>query len=279
MPDGTVTTSSASERWERFDVLDKTAVAYLQDLEANGYVIIPGLISSDEAASLKHELGELETSVGKKYPSARPIQVRVGELLSRRLSFCRLLMHPSVLSVVRAYLGNNMRLATWSSNTLLPQDGSQDANLYWHVDYPYHDIDLPWPTEVLGAQVFWLLDDFTPTNGATMFWPQSHKRLTLPENRDSTPPEAQLLLGKAGSVFLAHSAWWHRQTKNVSLSTRSAVLGNFVKSYVIPKSCVEEEYEHLVKSDFVARLSEVELATVRRLTLGAYGRALKGYHE
>ena len=61
---------------------------------------------------------------------------------------------------------------------------------------------------MLSLQVMWLLDNFTHQNGATMFWPGSHSWLKQPEYDFSTPEDAQLLLAPAGSVLIAHGAWW-----------------------------------------------------------------------
>ena len=58
------------------------------------------------------------TSLGRLYSNG--YQVRVGDVATHDALFCDLLVHPSILFLVKAYLANTARCATWSSNTLLP---------------------------------------------------------------------------------------------------------------------------------------------------------------
>ena len=48
--------------------------------------------------------------------------------------------------------------------------------------------------------------------------------------------------GFAGSVLIAHSAWWHRQTINRSENRRTVLLGNYVVESVPPKDDMEQQY-------------------------------------
>jgi ectoine hydroxylase-related dioxygenase (phytanoyl-CoA dioxygenase family) len=45
-----------------------------------------------------------------------------------------------------------------------------------------------------------------------------------------------------GSVLVAHSAWWHRQTANSSPHSRHALLACFTRGFVIPKADMEGQY-------------------------------------
>ena len=110
-------------------------------------------------------------------------------------------VHPSILYLVRSYLGRSARAATWSSNTLLAN--MDHPVLGWHADYPYHDIEAgSWPDTPLGVQVLWMLDDFRKDNGGTMFFPGSHLSLSPPVFEEFSEPEgSQVLTAPAGKKF------------------------------------------------------------------------------
>ena len=59
-------------------------------------------------------------------------------------------------------------------------------------------------------QVLICLDDFREDNGGTMFMPDSHKDKPhgLEEDQEGTFPGSTVLTAPAGSVLVAHSAWW-----------------------------------------------------------------------
>ena len=59
-------------------------------------------------------------------------------------------------------------------------------------------------------QVLLCLDDFREDNGGTMFMPDSHKHKPegLEDDFEGTSPGSTILTASAGSVLVAHSAWW-----------------------------------------------------------------------
>lgn len=59
-------------------------------------------------------------------------------------------------------------------------------------------------------QVLICLDEFRGDNGGTMFMPDSHKDKPhgLEKDEDGTFPGSTVLTAPAGSVLVAHSAWW-----------------------------------------------------------------------
>ena len=73
----------------------------------------------------------------------------------------------------------------------------------------------------------WLLDDFTPENGATRMVPGSHKWGTRPQDVLADPmaphPDEVLLTGAAGSVAVMNAHLWHGGTANRSSRPRLAM--------------------------------------------------------
>jgi ectoine hydroxylase-related dioxygenase (phytanoyl-CoA dioxygenase family) len=78
----------------------------------------------------------------------------------------------------------------------------------------------------------WLLDDFTPTNGATRVVPGSHRmRRPLPKQMQqpqSHHPQEKVVLAEAGSVLLFHGHLWHGGTRNEAGCRRRVLQGQYL---------------------------------------------------
>ena len=72
----------------------------------------------------------------------------------------------------------------------------------------------------------WLLDDFTPDNGATRLVPGSHRTGLMPDGTSSHPHET-LLVAPAGTVVIFNSHVWHGGTRNTTDAPRRAVHAYF----------------------------------------------------
>ncbi len=61
------------------------------------------------------------------------------------------------------------------------------------------------------VQVLICLDEFRQDNGGTMFMPNSHiqKPEGIEDDMEGTFPGSMTLTAPAGSVLVAHSAWWY----------------------------------------------------------------------
>ena len=74
----------------------------------------------------------------------------------------------------------------------------------------------------------WMLDDFTPENGATRMVPGSHTlghsgRRTCSPIRWRRIPDEVLLIGKAGSIAVMNAHLWHGGTANRTAAPRLAM--------------------------------------------------------
>jgi hypothetical protein len=81
--------------------------------------------------------------------------------------------------------------------------------------------------ECILITALWMLDDFTPDNGATRVVPGSHL-LTRPLARDLAQPLARhpgekIVTGRAGSVLMFNGYLWHSGRRNDSKGPRRAV--------------------------------------------------------
>ena len=57
-----------------------------------------------------------------------------------------------------------------------------------------------------------------------------------------TPASARVSNHPAGTVLIAHSAWWHRQTNNMTTTSRTALLGNYTPGWVVAKDGMERQW-------------------------------------
>ena len=293
-------TAPHARGWERF-VLEPGSGnlpaydAAVASLRANGFAVLRHMLSPSEVSLLKAHVAAEENLQGEAcesgghLPGGGRTNKRLGNLPSipGGADLVAAAVDPLLHDVLSASLGEGFRCATWSSNTLNAgntPDGP--SGLGWHVDYPYHDIDsvgtmrsTGQPT--LGVQVLWLLDEFRADNGGTMFCPGSHVVDGCPPgitpNGSEVPPSAMVFGSPpepAGSVLIAHSSWWHRQTNNTTTASRTALLGNYTPCWVVPKDGMERQWAdcHIALDPYLPN-GWFRMA-FQRLWLGPKGRGL-----
>lgn len=171
-----------------------------------------------------------ECAVNKRLPAATLLSSPGASTVTSCVN------NADLASLLRQLLSSQPRLASLSSNTLLPRNGLHGPGLGWHVDYPYHDIDRAlWPPagDIHGIQVMLALDDLTTTNGAPEYIPGSHMRACWSGPVELGSCFRPCLL--AGEALVAHAAVWHRQTTNFSAAPRTVILATFVPAHVPPK--------------------------------------------
>ena len=166
------------------------------------------------------------TDIIHKIPSPR-----VYNLLElNKTLFENILKDPVLHMFLNSIYPKGYHCTTYSSNTLRKNEDYTG----WHCDYPYHDIEAPYPQETLGVQVIWTLDDFTNENGATHYVPESYKKRCFPYNIDKENVER--MIAPFGTVIIYLAKTWHTQGINTTDKPRSALLANFSPLFVPIKS-------------------------------------------
>ena len=203
----------------------------VQDIDENGYTILPCMFDVETIEKVKCNLDIVNGTERNRR------QLRHGDLIRRDPNVhLQLLTIPPVRMLLRCYMKDNLKLATWSSNTLFKTENHNNNDLSWHVDYPYHDIEPPWLQSALGSplgiQTLYTLDDFTTENGGTWIIPKSHMNQTFPTNVNTCLHTAQQLVCKKGSVVVSHGAWWHSQGFNYTNEPRTCLLGTYCKKWI-----------------------------------------------
>jgi ectoine hydroxylase-related dioxygenase (phytanoyl-CoA dioxygenase family) len=182
-----------------------------RQLDEQGYLVLPGLMPPEllervraRVEELFAEEGESAGSEFKTEPGAR----RLANLVNKGRVFEEAILTAPVLDAMAHVLGARFKLSSLNVRS---------ADPFSPCDQPLH-ADSAALADELGYWVcnsVWMLDDFTPENGATRMVPGSHRwnRLPPPEMYDSHP-EQQLVTGKAGDVVIMNAHMWHGGTAN-----------------------------------------------------------------
>lgn len=140
---------------------------------------------------------------------------RVWNVLSRDPVFEDMAFHPMALDYVKGVLGWPALLGNISANITGPGGGE----MVLHADQIF--VPEPWASAPQGMNVAWCLDDFTETNGATLFVPGSHKLNRAPQAADSQA-ETVSMAAPAGSAVVFESRVWHKTGNNRTIDEQRA---------------------------------------------------------
>ena len=194
-----------------------------RQLDEQGYVLLPGMMGPDLLAELRTSIARLfddeGDSAGHEFRQ-EPNAHRLANLVDKGEVFRRAIVLPALLQYIRHVLGPDIKLSSLNARSADP--GSEDGQ-------PLH-VDMGAVPDEAGYWVcntIWLLDDFTPDNGATRVVPGSHRWGSRPQDVLDDPmaphPGEALVLGPAGSIAVMNSHLWHGGTANRSAAPRLAM--------------------------------------------------------
>ncbi|SHI87144.1 phytanoyl-CoA dioxygenase family protein [Pseudozobellia thermophila] len=203
-------------------------------LEENGYLDLGQLLTDEEVGAINNRIDELLVEEGEnagselaeskyiRHPKEEGAH-RLADLVNKGAVFDVFYTHPKVLAGIAAVLGNDYKLSSLNYRAAKPGKGLQKL----HVDYKNAVVDQAYKV----CNSIWLLDDFTPENGATRIVPGTHKSDRLPDEVLKDPylphPEEILINAPAGSVFIFNSHVWHGGTTNTTSKTRRSIHSYF----------------------------------------------------
>lgn len=200
-------------------------------INGKGYVLLPNLLSQEEANLARNLVLELAETERQQYKAiASKPTARIYGLIYQGEIFEKLVQHPKVLSVIEAILGEDIIMGGFSAHVLY----SNAPRMGVHVDYPYWAMSAPFPKyPILEIQVIWLVEDFTETNGAPLFAAGTQKLATKPDIEQFEKTAAKIT-GKAGTAIISHGLCWHDTSINKSDRPRVSLLGNYTAQYIHP---------------------------------------------
>jgi ectoine hydroxylase-related dioxygenase (phytanoyl-CoA dioxygenase family) len=193
----------------------------------DGYVLIPGVLSGEEAAQLRERTEDYFTRREQIEP--RFVSYVGDTFVLRRGAdldpvFAELIHRPALYQIIEAVLGKDP--AFNALNVIRNAPGQAIA--HWHVD---DLLEHPLPEEIarfdarIRLPVLWLtaqlaLSDIeTEAHGPTQFVAGSHYSGRHPSPAESPVFEGRggvSVLCRAGDVYLTNHQCWHRGAPNVS---------------------------------------------------------------
>lgn len=200
-----------------------------QDLDEQGYVVLPDAMGAELLAALRARILELfdEEGAGAGAEFKQEVNAhRLANLVDKGAVFAHAISLPVVLAGVRHVLGVDAKLSSLNARSADPH--SEDGQPL-HVDMGA----VPDEREYWVCNTVWMLDDFTPDNGATRMVPGSHRWGTRPQDvLDDTMrphPDEILLTGTAGTIAVMNSHLWHGGTANRTSAPRLAMHGFYCR--------------------------------------------------
>jgi ectoine hydroxylase-related dioxygenase (phytanoyl-CoA dioxygenase family) len=195
-----------------------------EHLRTDGICRLTGVLASHEVEELREAVSNAiaaDREAATTYDYSGGVNQRVWTLFNRGECFLRLAENPVVLSVIRTLLGPDALLSNLSANIAGP--GGAPMVPHWDQDWA----DRPWPLALV-AHAIWMIDAFTPDNGATLVGPGSHL-LDGPPDPDRLMPAT----GPAGTALIVDGRVWHGTGTNVgNEGSRIAILAYYCRPYI-----------------------------------------------
>ena len=207
----------------------------LEAVRCVGYAIVERVLDDEMLARTRAAMYRCQQAIRRDIGEER--LSRADELGVLRLMmkyervFFEFLELPQLLAVIDAivtptailHLQNGFILP--SSSTGPTADGRGRFQSSYHQDFPR-----VLNGYVASINVFFSIDEFTASNGATWVIPGTHQRTVAPaeETRDAN---AMCLECPAGSMIVFDSTLWHAAGRNVSGRDRLAINHQFTRSF------------------------------------------------
>ena len=234
----------------------------LDELDDQGYSVVPSVISPDEADHTRAIVEDLlRQEITDTHHQAK-VQ-RVSRIAVKHPLFVELMCHPVILQVWQRWLAPDVICSTWTSNTYYPGH----TRISWHADYPYSGLELPWPEGRFTGQTIWMLNDFSAENGATGMVPHTQKLMHPPERPDEWRDDGAILTGVRGSVAFLHGALWHTGRPNTTDMPRSCLLGMYIRPHCVPMEDMRGQLKEIENpSDLVKQVMGANQRESRNIT-------------
>lgn len=191
-----------------------------------GFCVLEDVLSAAETAELRarvHAIAAEDVGAGLEWRSNG--NQKVFMLLNRGHQFLDLALHPVGMRYVQQLIGPDALLSSITAHITHPGNSAQAL----HADQGY--VPPPWPY-VAAMNLIWMLDDFTPENGATLAVPGSQRYGRNPSPEDGEP-ETVPVTGGAGSLLVLDGRLWHGSGINRTAGqTRAGILAHYCGPYL-----------------------------------------------
>lgn len=217
----------------------------IEQLDRDGYVIVPDVLSRDEVDHIREAVEPLFVHDGGRNAFEGLATRRLYSPLNETTALDGIVEHPLALGLIDRILEPNYLLSQLQVIDIKPGEAAQAL----HTDDGFY----PWPRPrpPLGAATIFAIDDFTVDNGATRIIPGSHRwdhRLPTADEEAEAFPAVM----SRGSMLLFLGTTWHSGGANRTEASRMCVTAQ----YCAPTCRPQESFLLSVNRSRVARSSE-----------------------
>ncbi len=228
--------------------------AQREQLERDGYLVLPDFMSPELLAELRTRVEELFVEEGDQAGSEfkqEPFTKRLANCVDKGEVFLRCIADEEVCAGIEAVIGPEYKL---SSVNVRSADPLNEWSQPLHCDMG----GLPDERGNWVCNTIWMIDDFTTENGATRCVPGTHKSGKLPQevlaDAGAPHPDEILVTGRAGTVVIMNAHLWHGGTANRTAKPRCAMHGFYCR-----RDKPQQQYQkRLLRAEVQERLSPRE---------------------
>ncbi len=223
---------------------DSIIDANLQRLDAEGSVVLRGVLSPGRAASIRDELAPQLVHQGRNRVEGLRTQ-RLYSLITRSRACDEVLEHPWVLALTDRLLSPDYLLSQAQICRILPGEQAQPLH---HDDSPY---PVPRPRPPLSVSVMVALDPFTEDNGGTVVVPGSHRwGGRVPTDED---PRHSIVIEPGDALFFLGTLW-HGGGANQTDQPRTGLIVQYCEPWLrtqenyalsVPRDRVRDSSPHI----------------------------------
>lgn len=195
-------------------------------LRNDGYAVAGGLLDTREVEKLRAAFPP--ATVGAT------LHVDIDDRTPAAESWRALPHHPEVAILFGDLLGTHETRIHGSD----PGRGAGAQGL--HADRPpgrFHEVD--------AITTLWMLDDFTPENGATRIVPRSHRGASAVPRQLAQPgtahPDEIVITGRRGDVLIFDAHLWHSGRENTCGARRRVVQMTATRSSLPPGAATPDD--------------------------------------
>jgi ectoine hydroxylase-related dioxygenase (phytanoyl-CoA dioxygenase family) len=194
-----------------------------EQLDDRGYLVIEDFVSPERLRRLRDRVEQVYADEGDKagHEFRHEDHVRrLANLVAKGAEFEDLVSEPAILEHIESVIGPDFKLSSLNARSANPHENCRQP---LHIDAGA----IPDEQGYWVCNTIWLLDDFTPENGATRCIPGSHKWRINPVTTLSDPvaphPDEVLVTARAGAVVVMNAHMWHGGTENRTDHPRRAL--------------------------------------------------------
>lgn len=200
--------------------------------EAQGYLRVEGVLSTEEIAAFRAAADEAEAR-WRRFPELPGCRIpefeEIEAILEYHPRFLDLIDHPRVFPLVREAVGPDIQLLDHAYYITPP--GGVVTGSAWHTDVGRRVLGVYHPRSTMMVRVMVPLEDVPENGGATLVLPGSHRftpdvpipGVEVPEEM----PGAIRLACRAGDAYFFHGNLFHCPGTNRSTTTRRMILLNY----------------------------------------------------